>query len=90
MPNKRKQKPQEPDLNFDSAINAAQGWIKENKVVTAVAVAAVLYLVGGKRVRSLLGMALRSGATAGLANAAIGAIIPNLAAKETTDDSLLH
>jgi len=83
-------KKQNDQGNFDiskeqltSVVDAAQTWIKEHKVVSALAAAAVLYLIGGRRVRSLVGMALKSGATAGLANAALSTVLPSATPEKT-------
>lgn len=74
-------------------LEAAQIWVKEHKVVTALAAAAVLYFLGGRRVRGLIGMALKSGATAGLANAALSTVLPSATPaqkSERVDDSMYH
>lgn len=74
-----------------AALQNAQAWVKEHKVLTTLAAAAVLYFVGGKRLRGLLGLALKSGATAGIANAAFTSVIPSSKpAISAETESMLH
>lgn len=73
-----------------TALQGAQDWVKEHKVISVLAAAAVLYFIGGKRIRSLIGVALKSGATAGLANAALTTVLPGRAPKAESVESTYH
>jgi hypothetical protein len=62
--------------SVESAWDTASAWIKEHKVVSALAAAAVLYFVGGRRIRHLAALAVKSGITAGVGKAAIDTFLP--------------
>lgn len=62
--------------SVESAWDSAAAWIKEHKVVSALAAAAVLYFVGGRRIRHLASLAVKSGITAGVGKAAINTFLP--------------
>lgn len=55
----------------ESRLESIQNWMYEHKLITGIAAAAVLYMIGGRRLRQLASFAVRSGVTAGVTNAAL-------------------
>lgn len=74
--------------SVESAWDTASAWIKEHKVVSALAAAAVLYFIGGRRIRQLASLAVKSGITAGVGKAAIDTFLPesNKQSAQTQND----
>lgn len=81
--------PQEQQTPLPGVWDSAQEWMKEHKVITAIATVAVLYLLGGRRIKQIANFAVKSGVTAGLANVAMGTLMSQNKS-ETKNENVYH
>lgn len=72
--NKHEQNNEQELKSEESRLQSIQKWMYEHKVITGIAAAAILYMIGGRRIRQFASFALRSGVTTGVTNAAISVL----------------